>query len=92
MVYGLVGLKTHSKTLLIVRREGDRIRRYIHLGTGNYNSVTTGSTRISATSRATTRSAPTPPWSSTQLTGYAAASDYRKFLVAPPTMRAGSRS
>ena len=40
VVYGLPKLKTHSKILLVVRREGDGIRRYLHLGTGNYNDVT----------------------------------------------------
>jgi polyphosphate kinase len=40
VVYGLVGLKTHSKLGLVVRREGKEIRRYVHLGTGNYNEVT----------------------------------------------------
>src|SRR6201999_221915 len=40
VVYGLVGLKTHSKTALVVRQEGDRIRRYCHIGTGNYNAST----------------------------------------------------
>ena len=40
VIYGLVGLKTHCKILLIVRREEDGIKRYIHLGTGNYNDVT----------------------------------------------------
>ena len=40
VVYGLVGLKIHSKVALVVRREGDRIRRYVHLATGNYNAVT----------------------------------------------------
>ena len=40
VVYGLVGLKTHCKTLLIVRREGSMLRRYVHIGTGNYNNRT----------------------------------------------------
>ena len=40
VVYGLVGLKTHCKTLLIVRREGSALRRYVHIGTGNYNTRT----------------------------------------------------
>jgi polyphosphate kinase len=40
VIYGLVGLKTHAKILLIVRREKDGIRRYVHLGTGNYNDRT----------------------------------------------------
>lgn len=40
VIYGLKGLKTHSKIAMIIRREGDEIRRYLHLGTGNYNDVT----------------------------------------------------
>lgn len=40
VIYGLVGLKTHSKITLVVRREEDEIRRYVHLGTGNYNDAT----------------------------------------------------
>lgn len=40
VIYGLVGLKTHSKIALVVRREEDGIRRYVHLGTGNYNDIT----------------------------------------------------
>ncbi|MBW4645045.1 MAG: polyphosphate kinase 1 [Goleter apudmare HA4340-LM2] len=40
VVYGLVGLKTHCKTVMVVRREKDRMRRYVHIGTGNYNPKT----------------------------------------------------
>ncbi len=40
VVYGLIGLKTHVKVALVVRREGNGIRRYVHLGTGNYNTLT----------------------------------------------------
>ena len=40
VIYGLVGLKTHSKITLVVRREEDGLRRYVHLGTGNYNDST----------------------------------------------------
>lgn len=40
VVYGVVGYKTHAKTALVVRREGDGVRRYVHVGTGNYNATT----------------------------------------------------
>ena len=40
VIYGLVGLKTHTKVTLVIRRDSDGIRRYLHLGTGNYNDVT----------------------------------------------------
>jgi len=40
VVYGLVGLKIHSKVALVVRQEGARMVRYVHLSTGNYNAVT----------------------------------------------------
>src|SRR5207237_10036482 len=40
VVYGLVGIKTHGKICLVVRREGGHLRRYLHLSTGNYNALT----------------------------------------------------
>ena len=40
VVYGVLGFKTHSKTCLVIRREGEEVRRYVHIGTGNYNSKT----------------------------------------------------
>lgn len=40
VTYGLVGLKTHAKCILVVRQDDDRVRRYVHIGTGNYNAVT----------------------------------------------------
>jgi polyphosphate kinase len=87
VVYGLVGLKTHCKALMIVRREGDRIRRYTHLGTGNYNSVTTrqytdlGYLTVDDDIGADTSLV------FNQLTGYGASTEYRKLLVAPLTLR-----
>ena len=65
VVYGLVGLKTHAKCALVVRREGDGIRRYVHIGTGNYNPRPRASTPTSACSRADPTSAPTSPTCST---------------------------
>jgi polyphosphate kinase len=87
VVYGLVGLKVHSKIALIIRKEGDEIRRYIHLGTGNYNAVTahlytdfglfTTDDDIGADATDLFN----------YLTGYSAKRDYRKLLVAPINMR-----
>ncbi|MEZ5125560.1 MAG: polyphosphate kinase 1 [Thermoleophilia bacterium] len=89
VIYGLVGLKTHSKIMLVVRNEGDRIRRYVHLGTGNYNSVTskqytdlgylTCNDDLGADASAVFNA----------LTGYSTGATYRKFLVAPHSMRRG---
>ena len=85
VVYGVVGLKTHAKICLVVRNEA-RIRRYAHIGTGNYNPSTRGSTRTSGSSRAT------PSWARTWsvfnlLTGYSRQQRYRRLLVAPSTLR-----
>ena len=48
VVYGVLGLKTHTKIVLVVRREQDKVRSYVHIGTGNYNSKTSSSTPILA--------------------------------------------
>ena len=87
VVYGLLGLKVHCKALLIVRKEGDVIRRYAHLSTGNYNSVTAQL----YTDIGMMTCDPDIGADCTDLfnflTGYSAKSSYRKLLVAPVTMR-----
>jgi len=87
VVYGLVGLKTHSKMLLIVRREADGLRRYVHLGTGNYNPVTARIyTDLSLlTSREDITNEVTEVFN--YLTGYSKRDDYRKLGVAPVNLR-----
>jgi len=59
VVYGLVELKTHAKTALIVRRERDGIRRYVHIGTGNYNARRRRSIPMSGSCRRTPNLGPT---------------------------------
>jgi polyphosphate kinase len=87
VVYGLPGLKVHSKLAMVVRREPDGLRRYLHLGTGNYNASTarlytdfgllTSRTDLSDESAELFNS----------LTGYSNKRDYRTLLVAPVTLR-----
>jgi len=89
VVYGYVGLKTHCKTCLVVRREGSTIRRYCHVGTGNYNGKTarlyedvgllTASPDIGADLTDLFNS----------LTGYSRKVSYRNLLVAPHGIRTG---
>ncbi|WP_070380640.1 RNA degradosome polyphosphate kinase [Rhodococcus sp. WMMA185] len=89
VVYGLVGLKTHCKTCLVVRREGSTIRRYCHIGTGNYNPKTarlyedvgllTAAPEIGADLTDLFNS----------LTGYSRKTHYRNLLVAPNGIRRG---
>lgn len=87
VVYGLLGLKVHCKALLIVRKEGDMIRRYAHLSTGNYNSITAQL----YTDIGMLTCDPEIGADCTDLfnflTGYSAKSSYRKLLVAPVTLR-----
>jgi polyphosphate kinase len=87
VVYGLVGLKTHSKTSLVVRQEGDGIRRYCHIGTGNYNSSTARLYEdIGILSAAPELGADLTDLFN-YLTGYSRRVEYRRLLVAPATLR-----
>jgi polyphosphate kinase len=87
VVYGLLGLKTHSKVALVVRREGDRIRRYAHLSTGNYNTVT--ATQYTDLGLLTCDDAIGADVTDlfNYLTGYSAKIDYGKLAVAPINLR-----
>ena len=89
VVYGLIGLKTHCKALTIVRREGDRIRRYTHLGTGNYNSVTTKQYTDLGYLTADDDIGDDVAVVFNHLTGYGMTSEYKKLLVAPTNLRQG---
>ena len=87
VVYGVVGLKTHAKTVLVVRAETGLIRRYCHVGTGNYNPVTARGYEdvglLSADPELTADIADLFNY----LTGYSHQRSYRKVLVAPSTLR-----
>jgi polyphosphate kinase len=87
VVYGLLGLKVHCKVALVVRREGENIRRYVHLGTGNYNPVTARTyTDLSLfTSDEQIGADVTDVFNF--VTGYSAKQDFRKLLVAPINLR-----
>ncbi len=87
VVYGMIGLKTHCKVTLIVRREPDGTRRYVHLGTGNYNEET--ATIYSDLSYFTARDAICGDISAlfNLLTGYSEPPAWKKLLVAPLGLR-----
>ena len=87
VIYGLVGLKTHCKMCLVVRKEDDAIRRYVHLGTGNYNEQ---SAKIYTdlgffTCRETFGQDASVLFN--VLTGYSKTTDFQKFAVAPVSLR-----
>jgi polyphosphate kinase len=87
VTYGLLGLKTHSKIALVVRQEGEHIRRYIHMATGNYNHITAqlyediGMFTVDEDIGADATDL------FNFLTGYSAMEDYRKLMVAPVQLR-----
>jgi polyphosphate kinase len=87
VVYGVVGLKTHAKACLVVRRERDGIRRYLHLATGNYNPATARAYTDVGFFTADPALAEDVSDLFNALTGYSRKDRYRKLLVAPGRMR-----
>jgi polyphosphate kinase len=87
VVYGLVGLKTHAKILLVVRQEPEGIRRYCHVGTGNYNPKTATTYEDLGLMSADPDLGADLTELFNYLTGYSRQGDYRKLIVAPVTIR-----
>lgn len=89
VVYGDVDLKTHCKVLLIVRREGSVIRRYVHIGTGNYNERTAALYTDLGLLTCDVEIADDVTALFNTLTGYSISAGYRKLLVSPGGIRQG---
>jgi polyphosphate kinase len=89
VVYGLVGLKTHCKTALVVRQEGNQIRRYCHIGTGNYHPKTARLYEDYGMLTADPEVGADVTDLFNVLTGYSRQTAYRRLLVAPHGVRSG---
>ena len=87
VVYGLLGLKTHSKVALVIRKEGEGIRRYIHLATGNYNAITAHLYEDIGMFTCDAELGADATDLFNYLTGYSSKNEYRKLLVAPINLR-----
>ena len=87
VVYGIPGLKTHVKAVLVARREGDRVREYVHIGTGNYNQTTARLYTDLGLFTADPEIGADVAEMFNYLTGYGRPAEYRKVLVSPTTMR-----
>jgi polyphosphate kinase len=87
VVYGLQGLKVHCKAALVVRQEGNLIRRYVHLSTGNYNSITSQLYTDIGMFTCDEEIGADCTDLFNYLTGYSAKAEYRKLLVAPTNLR-----
>ena len=87
VVYGMVGLKTHSKVVLVVRDDGDMLRRYCHLGTGNYNSRTARLYEDLGYITCDPKIGADVVQLFNHLTGFSRSEDYRTLLVAPQRLR-----
>jgi polyphosphate kinase len=88
VVYGLVGLKTHCKLCLVVRREGDHVRRYVHVGTGNYNPKTARIYEDLGLLTADSQLGADVTHLFNYLTGYSRKRHYRSLIVSPHSTRA----
>lgn len=88
VVYGLVNLKTHCRLCLVVRKEGDCIQRYLHVGTGNYNRATAQIYTDLGLFTANEAIAADASELFNHLTGYSDQTEYRALLVAPTALRA----
>jgi len=87
VVYGIVGMKVHSKIALLVRREGEGVRRYVHLGTGNYNPVTARVYTDFGFFTCNEQIADDATYFFNSLTGYAKRNEPQELLVAPVNLR-----
>jgi polyphosphate kinase len=87
VVYGIPGLKTHIKALLVVRREGDQVRNYVHIGTGNYHSTTARLYTDLGLFTADPEIGADVAEMFNLLTGYSRPADYRRVVVSPHSMR-----
>jgi polyphosphate kinase len=87
VVYGLVGLKTHAKSILVVRQEADGIRRYCHVGTGNYNPKTATTYEDVGVLSSDPDLGDDLTELFNHLTGYSRPGEYRRLLVAPNHLR-----
>ncbi len=92
VTYGFVGLKTHTKMMMVVRREGDTMRRYVHLGTGNYNHITAQLYEDIGMMTCDEAIGEDVTHLFNAITGYSSKSDYKKLLVAPVNLRQGIES
>jgi polyphosphate kinase len=89
VVYGLVGLKTHCKLSMVVRDDGDRLRRYIHIGTGNYHPKTARLYEDVGLLTTDPEVGEDVARLFNVLSGYSMETEYRRLLVAPHSVRAG---
>jgi polyphosphate kinase len=89
VVYGLVGLKTHSKLSMVVRNDGDQLRRYCHIGTGNYHPKTARAYEDFGLLTSKPDVGEDVSNLFNVLSGYSRNTEYQRFLVAPHSVRAG---